>query len=58
MWLYVVLVRTLWSMEKVAEECYRLSEEHSKALTLPPLFFPKISDLVLWVTTNHRPRKA
>lgn len=41
--------RTAWSYEKLAEECYTLAEEHSVALQLPPLFFPKISDLVLWV---------
>ena len=40
---------TAWSYEVLAEECYLLAEEHSTALQLPPLFFPKISDLVLWV---------
>lgn len=43
---------TAWSYEKLAEECYQLAEEHSVALRLPPLFFPKISDLVLWVRTG------
>lgn len=27
-----------------------LADEHSKTLQLPPLFFPKISDLILWVS--------
>jgi hypothetical protein len=34
----------------VAAECYLLADEHSKTLQLPPLFFPKISDLILWVS--------
>lgn len=41
--------RTTWSYERLAEECYELADEHSHTLKLPPLFFPKISDLVLWV---------
>jgi hypothetical protein len=34
----------------VAAECYLLADEHSKTLQLPPLFFPTISDLILWVS--------
>jgi len=44
--------RTVWSMEKLADECYLLAEEHSEALHLPLLFFPKISDLVGWGRAN------
>jgi hypothetical protein len=45
-------VRTAWTLDKVREECYALAEEHSQAMQVPPLFFPKISDLVIWVSKN------
>lgn len=44
--------RTAWTLDKVREECYALAEEHSQAMQVPPLFFPKISDLVIWRRAN------
>lgn len=44
--------RTVWSIDKLAEECYTLAEEHSASLHVPLLFFPKLSDLVGWGRAN------